>query len=367
MRTSRRTLHLTLDVSPLLDPHWTGIPVFTRRLANALLRENRVDMEFSCGTAHIPNECVRAVLRAGSGVLLHEFLAEQPKRFRKTHRDRPLLFPSVKRTSGHAKREASTVHDLSTLLMPETHLDTNVRHHLEYFAAELRTDEVVFCASEATRSALTTLLPGTTSKARVLHQYVDWPEEFAALEQNLPRPRLDRYALVMGTIEPRKNLTLILDALGSPELLQSDIRLVVVGRMGWKTEQLLEDLTPPQRERIQFTGFVSEFVKYRLLRHCEFLVFPSLYEGFGIPALEAMSLGKPVLASRTSSFPEVIGRAGLYFDPLSASEFAATFADMAAPEQLSQLSRHALRQSTRFTSRGMAAPVINWVRGSADR
>ena len=65
------------------------------------------------------------------------------------------------------------------------------------------------------------------------------------------------------------------------------------------------------------------------MRHAEFLIYPSVYEGFGIPALEAMSLGKPVLASMTSSFPEVIGDAGVFFDPLSVTEFAAAFAEMA--------------------------------------
>jgi len=199
-------------------------------------------------------------------------------------------------------------------------------------------------------------------KTRVLYQYVDWPDEFAALDQNLPRPKIGRYALVIGTIEPRKNLTLILNALSLPMIARSDIRFVVVGRGGWKTEQLLEELTPPQRERIQFTGFVSEFVKYRLLRHCEFLVYPSLYEGFGIPALEAMSVGKPVLAARTSSFPEVIGTAGLYFDPLSTSEFAAAFVELGSPRRLAELAPRAVRQSAKYTWRRMAAPVVTWAR-----
>jgi glycosyltransferase involved in cell wall biosynthesis len=244
--------------------------------------------------------------------------------------------------------------------MPDNHLEANVRHHLEHFTKELSTDEIVFCASEATRAALETVMPSVSPKTRVLHQYVDWPEEFSALDQNLPVPRIGRYALVVGTVEPRKNLTLILNSLGNPSIAESDIRFVVVGRMGWKTERFLEELVPAQRDRIQFTGFVSEFIKYRLIRHCEFLVYPSLYEGFGIPALEAMSLGKPVLAARTSSFPEVVGKGGLYFDPLSVSEFAAAFVEIGAAQRLKELARLAIRQSTKFDWRRMVAPVVQW-------
>lgn len=362
MKKRERPTPLTVDVSTLLDDQWTGIPVFTRRLITALLKDGRLDIGFICGSVPIPPNCVSAAIRSGTGVPLHEFLASVAKqRKRSSGSDRPLLFPSVKRGGRLTAREASTVHDLSTLLMPDNHMDENVRHHLEHFSREVATDEVVFCASRATQNALATVLPSIAAKTRVLHQYVDWPEEFAALDENLPRPKLGRYALVVGTIEPRKNLTLIRNSLSHATVGGSGIRFIVVGRSGWKTEQWLEDLTPAQRDRIQFTGFVSEFVKYRLIRHCEFLVYPSLYEGFGIPALEAMSLGKPVLAARTSSFPEIIGKGGLFFDPFSVREFAAAFADIAAPRRMTRLARHAVQQSQKFTWRRMAEPVVKWV------
>jgi glycosyltransferase involved in cell wall biosynthesis len=106
---------------------------------------------------------------------------------------------------------------------------------------------------------------------------------------------------------------------------------------------------------------VSEFVKFRLLRHAEFLVYPSVYEGFGIPALEAMSLGKPVLASMTSSFPEVVGDAGVFFDPFSASELAAAFAEMSDKRKLAELAPKAVQGAAAFNWQRMAAPVVEWV------
>jgi glycosyltransferase involved in cell wall biosynthesis len=104
-------------------------------------------------------------------------------------------------------------------------------------------------------------------------------------------------------------------------------------------------------------------MKYRLIAHADFMVFPSLYEGFGIPALEALSLGKPVVAAKTSSFPEVIGEAGLYFDPVSADELADCLARMTHGAMLAQLASAAAGQSRQFSWRRMADPVVKWAAG----
>jgi len=169
--------------------------------------------------------------------------------------------------------------------------------------------------------------------------------------------------VVVGTIEPRKNLSLLLRALATPELRKSPLRFVVIGRTGWKVEQFMANLPPVARERIMFSDYVSEFTKYRLIKGAEFLIFPSLYEGFGIPALEAMSLGKPILASWSSSLPEVVGDGGLYFDPLSTTDFAAAFAVISHPRKLAELAPLALAQNAAFNWQRMAAPVVEWAMG----
>ena len=275
----------------------------------------------------------------------------------------PLLFPSVKEYFKVSRREASTVHDVSTLVMPENHDRQNVDHHMRHLARQLATDEVVFCVSEATRAALALAYPSAADKTRVLYQYVDWPDNFAAIDRNLPAPVMGRYAAVIGTVEPRKNLGLLLRALGRPEIRNSEMRFVIMGKQGWNTEEFMANLTPADREHLIFSGFVTEFMKYRLLRHAEFLVFPSIYEGFGIPALEAMSLGKPVLGAMTSSFPEVIGEAGVYFDPLSVSEFAAAFREISDERKLAELAPKALAGAASFGWERMAAPVVEWAQG----
>lgn len=353
---------LTLDITPMLDSEWTGIPVFTRRLVQALEGSGRVQLDFAVRLSRVPADAVREAIRLGTGTYLRDLWERTPMgEAEPLDPAVPLLYTSVKQAGGVAAREASTIHDISTLVMPETHLPANVAFHLGPLREQLRTDEVVFCCSEATRAALVATFPWAGPKARLVPQYADWPESFELLERNLPPVALGRYAVVIGTIEPRKNLGLLLAALDHPAVARSGLHFVVVGRRGWLADEALARLTPQSRGRISFTGFVSEFVKWRLLRHAEFLVFPSIYEGFGIPALEAMSLGKPVLAAMSSAFPEVIGEAGVYFDPFSVDDFAAGLKEIADPKRLADLAPRALDQAAQFDAPRMAAPILDWL------
>lgn len=358
---------LTLDITPLLESQWTGIPVFTRRLVQAL--DPHLDLHFCMGPNGVPGDAVRQAIRISTGTYLRDAIdAEVESVVKEAARPTidpaiPLLYPSVKPSPGAAMREASTIHDISTLVMPDTHMPENVAFHLDPLRDQMASDEAVFCCSEATREALCTYLPWVRPRTRVMYQYVDWPEGFEAMDRNQPAIRLGRYAVVIGTVEPRKNLRLLLRALEEPSVAADDLHFVVIGARGWMADQALAQLSPEAQARISFTGFISEFAKYRLLRHAEFLVYPSVYEGFGIPAVEAMSLGKPVLASLSSSFPEVIGPAGLFFDPFSVDGFVAALEEMSNPSVQAELAAQAIPQAARFNAGVMAAPVLEWLAG----
>ncbi len=355
---------LTVEVAPLLDDFWTGIPVFTRRLIQALLHSGKVDLRFCAGLTSVPVDQVMTAIRYGTGAFLREGIERLgPDETTLPDPAATLLVPSVKRSFGVHRREASTVHDMSTLFMPENHTPENVAFHLDNMVHELATNETTFCVSEATQAALTLAFPSVTGRTRVLYQYVDWPPEFERMDRNMPGLRLGRYAAVIGTIEPRKNLALLLRALSHPALRGSDLRFVIIGRKGWLVDEFLTELPPEARARLMFSGYVSEFVKYRLLKNAEFLVFPSIYEGFGIPAVEAMSLGKPVLAARTSSFPEVVGDSGAYFDPLSVDEFAQALTGLDNAKRLAGMAKAAMSASRMFDRQRMAAPVLDWLNG----
>ncbi len=144
------------------------------------------------------------------------------------------------------------------------------------------------------------------------------------------RYKLDKYLICIGTLQPRKNLNRLFKAflkLAAQKEFK-DLKLVVVGKKGWLFEEILKK-GKSLRKKIVFTGFVSKKDKFLLLKHAQSLVLPSLYEGFGIPVLEAMQVGCPVIVSKTSSLPEVAGKAGIYInDPYSPDDICQTMLKM---------------------------------------
>jgi alpha-1,3-rhamnosyl/mannosyltransferase len=144
---------------------------------------------------------------------------------------------------------------------------------------------------------------------------VQWPtENLKAKIQNT------RYALFVGTFEPRKNLPTLLRALKE---LPVDVKLVIVGERGWgnqKLTKLVDELGV--KDRVIFAGRLTDSELDAAYRAARLLVFPSLSEGFGLPVLEAMARGTPVVCSNAGALPEVAGDAALLHDPLDASALA---------------------------------------------
>lgn len=126
-----------------------------------------------------------------------------------------------------------------------------------------------------------------------------------------------RYLLCVGTLEPRKNLQLALRAYQRlPEALREQYPLVIVGMPGWRSEQLAESLQRAMATgQVRLLGYQTDTTIAELLAGAHLLLFPSLYEGFGLPVLESMASGTPVILSNSSALPEVAGDAGTYIDP----------------------------------------------------
>lgn len=123
------------------------------------------------------------------------------------------------------------------------------------------------------------------------------------------------YILCLSTLEPRKNMRLLVEAFG--ELIKEkkiDTSLVLAGRKGWLMDDLLSNLDKEIVNRIHFTGFVDDDLLPYVYRNAQVFVFPSVYEGFGVPPIEAMSMGIPVISSDAASLPEVLGNAAYYFE-----------------------------------------------------
>jgi glycosyltransferase involved in cell wall biosynthesis len=189
----------------------------------------------------------------------------------------------------------------------------------------LRQARRVFCNSESTRRDLAARFR-FPSPVSVVPLAAD--DRFAAdiaetrLAETKQRHGLERpFVLAAGTLEPRKNLRRLIDAFAQlPPELRSQHRLVLVGPHGWDHDDVLQKAN---EEGVRVLGRVSDDDLVRLYRACEVFCYPSLYEGFGLPVLEAMRAGAPVITSNVSSLPEVGGDAVEYVDPRATPEITA--------------------------------------------
>lgn len=145
-----------------------------------------------------------------------------------------------------------------------------------------------------------------------------------------------RFILCVGSINPRKNILRLIEAFSKlPSNFLGHYRLVIVGKKSWGYDEIFYKVKELKlEEKVIFTGFVAEEDLPYLLNAADLFVFPSLYEGFGIPPLEAMACGIPVVASNASSIPEVVGDAALLFDPYNVDEMAAAMYRALTDEQL---------------------------------
>lgn len=169
----------------------------------------------------------------------------------------------------------------------------------------------------------------------------------------------DSYLLAVGTLEPRKNLRTLLETFAE---LKDDVphQLVVVGGQGWSFEETAELIGAlGLTERVIFTGYAPRTELPALYQGADAFVFPSHYEGFGIPPLEAMASGTPVISSNTSSLPEVVGTAALTFDPNDGEQLRQTLGQLLSDAGLQEeLSRKGLAQARQFSWQKMARETL---------
>jgi glycosyltransferase involved in cell wall biosynthesis len=224
-----------------------------------------------------------------------------------------------------SRRLVLTVHDLAFRLHPET-APMATRRWLDRLDRAVQQAAGIVAVSEATRRDLLELYPVDPERVAVIHHGVDADRFRPAPPEEVERIRRRHgiegpYLLFLGGLEPRKNLPALVRAWSR---LPDDTRpgLVLAGAsVPWNPEgrtelhRTLASLAAPVRDRVTLTGYVGHRDKVALLTGARALAFPSLYEGFGFPILEAMAVGTPVVTSDVSSMPEVAGDAAVLVDP----------------------------------------------------
>jgi glycosyltransferase involved in cell wall biosynthesis len=215
-----------------------------------------------------------------------------------------------------------TVHDLSWIRYPHTHPRERVRAMDKYFEPGLRRATRILTDSHFVKSELVDLFGVPADRVEPVHLGAD--KRFRPMEPHQTAQCLydfglehGRYLLAVGTLEPRKNLKAALEAfMRLPQSVRRHNPLVLVGAKGWHVDHLASDLDRLVAAReVRYLGYLSRQQLIVVTAGARALIYPSVYEGFGLPPLEAMACGVPVVASGVSSIPEVVGSGGILVSP----------------------------------------------------
>ncbi len=214
---------------------------------------------------------------------------------------------------------AVSVMDLSYLYYPEMFKKGDLYKLMNWTADSIKRADHIFTISNFNKTEIVKYYQVPEEIITVTYPGLGKPvssargdDEFLSLKEKLNIP--DKYLLYLGTLQPRKNIVKMIQAFSM--LDQPDVYLVIAGKKGWHYKDIFETANKSGvSDRIIFTGYVTDNIKWVLLKKASALVLVSLYEGFGIPVAEAMQVGTPVVISNASSLPEITGEVGIQVDP----------------------------------------------------
>lgn len=250
-----------------------------------------------------------------------------------------------------------TVHDLSWIRYPESHPKERVAAMNRHFETGLLRASLILTDSAFVKNELIDLFQVKEEKICVAPLGVEplfCPRSIQETGDTLARWKLKHgcYFLAVGTMEPRKNLQTALDAYARlPTSIRQHFPMVLSGMSGWNSSKLEGRIRNMAKDGTLINvGYVSRTDLAVLLAGATSLVFPSIYEGFGLPLLEAMACGVPVISSNAASMPEVVGETGVLLDPYDADGMTMAMERFASsPEECRHLGRLGLERSRLFT------------------
>lgn len=211
-----------------------------------------------------------------------------------------------------------TVHDLALLINPKWGSFKNMIIQNIFTRKSIKQADEIISVSESTKKDITKMFNIEAKKIKRIYEGFETDTDNSNVDNHFLSNKFPKnYFLFISTIEPRKNLANTIKAFNRfKEKNNNDTHLIIAGGMGWKTKKIIAEYEQsPFKDFILLTGYIKKEEKKYLLNNCLGLVFVSNYEGFGIPALEAMQYGKPVILSNVSSLPEIGGDIALYSAP----------------------------------------------------
>ncbi len=343
-------MNVAIDIRNLLVPRLSGVGYYTCRLSEELVKDTSIEwyLYYNQGKFHeLPEEI--EVLRKLPNV--HIVATRYPNKLinlafalRIVRLDRIIeketgialqwiLFPNL--GFAHVSRDVRTiqvVHDMSFERFPRYYSwKMRLWHRLLSPIQAINRATYVVTPSESTARDVAALNKISHSQIRVIphgHRTHDGNDAVTAPRFSLP----EKFFVALSTIEPRKNFEGIIIAYKESGLYRQGIELVIAGGVGWKHEKIMKLFK--SIPGVTYLGYVTDHEKRKLLSHALGLIYPSFYEGFGLPILEAFEAGAPVVTSDCSSLPEVAGGAAYLVRPHMISDIAHAMRDLALHEDV---------------------------------
>jgi glycosyltransferase involved in cell wall biosynthesis len=367
-------MNIGVDIRPLMSKTRTGVGEYTYELLNAVFEIDKKNDYFLYYNSYtdvsgcIPKwqkDNIRIISTRWPNKLFNglSMCAEQPKLDKLLGQKIDLFYsPNLNFTAITKNcRFALTVHDISFTLFPE------------FFTLKQRLWHKVIRPEKQLSRADTIIVPSANTKRDLSDYYGVNPEKIKVIYPGLSLQKsgisisekyhlVGKYFLFLGTIEPRKNIIGIIDAFEKCySSLKDPCSLVIAGAGGWKNKQIHQRIAAsPIREKIKIIGYIPPEEKYSLYSKSDIFIYPSFYEGFGFPVLEAMSAGVPVITSNRSSLPEIGGQAVYYINPVNPLSIAEGMARIANSEKISRYFREkGLIQTEKFKWQNAAAQWLD--------
>jgi len=214
-----------------------------------------------------------------------------------------------------AKKIITTVHDFSFILHKDYHPKERIDYFENYFFKNIIKSDYIITGSNYSKNEIIDRLDFEKEKIEVIYHGIrhDIFKKLTNLDSRLHLPK--KYILSVGSIEPRKNLLGLIKAYDLLDIeYKKEYKLILVGFKGWENNEIME-LIDKNKEYIDYLGFISDEELAIVYNLASVFVFPSFYEGFGLPPLEAMACGTPVVSSNSTSLPEVCAEAAIYCNP----------------------------------------------------
>ena len=360
------TLKIAVNATSLLKP-MTGIGRYTYNLFSEIIKTDECEVDFLYGLSWgkklvVPAGKYQKTSQAVSKTLpyvrtLGRLAQKNILKYKFSKEKYDLYHEPNFLALSFVSPVVATIHDLSIIKYPDFHPPDRVKMFEKNLLRTLDRAEYLIADSEFVRKDIINTFgvdpeKVVTTLLGVEKSFCPRNEESAVSLLNSYKLKYKSYFLVVSTLEPRKNFKLVIEAyMRLDNKVKERYPLVIIGMNGWEMSQFDKDLEKLKRQgHLRMPGYVDNGALPILYSSAKLFLYPSLYEGFGLPPLEAMACGAPVITSNTSSLPEVVGDAGITVSPYDDEGLRDVMARLVEDdEMLAELSRKSLERSKLFT------------------